>query len=257
MYGKVAWMVGLMWVSGAGLGWSQPALNIIGVSAVRIGATQEVLLSVAFTRPPDPATDTWGGQVCAPGQACVDLEPTAFTWVTDATAVLRTARSTMALPASAWSLSVWASSMINGVSGWATFGAASIPDMCDGQTATVFGTAGHDVIYAEYVEWVPPVVLALHGDDLVFCRTQCTVCGGFGHDHLHGGSGADRLFGEEGHDLLFGGHSDDVLDGGPGEDVLKGGHGKDTLSGGPGQDICCGDGQADTATGCELKVSVP
>jgi hemolysin type calcium-binding protein len=78
-----------------------------------------------------------------------------------------------------------------------------------------------------------------------------------GDDGFTGYAGADRLGGAGGSDALCGGPDGDNLLGGPGKDVLVGGKGPDHLSGGRGHDICIGGPGRDTATGCEVRRSVP
>ena len=76
---------------------------------------------------------------------------------------------------------------------------------CNGETATIVGTAGHDLI------------VGTPGDDV--------IVGLDGNDHLHGGAGID---------VICGGDGDDTLEGGAHYDDLYGGPGNDRLSGGPG-----------------------
>jgi Ca2+-binding RTX toxin-like protein len=97
---------------------------------------------------------------------------------------------------------------------------------CHGVTATIVGTAHHDVIVGTPHR---DVIVAGGGDDVVNGRGgDDLICGGSGADSLEGGPGIDRLYGEEDHiargeqeacdhgDALDGGRGDDVLD--PGRD---------------------------------------
>jgi len=70
--------------------------------------------------------------------------------------------------------------------------------------------------------------------------TGATVFGTAGDDIIDGGSGDDILKGETGGDTLTGGSGDDILDGGNGDDNLDGGEGDDELSGGAGNDALVG-----------------
>lgn len=95
------------------------------------------------------------------------------------------------------------------------------PRMIYGNGAVVYGTAGHDVIFAG------------NGGQTVYGRG--------GDDLICGGNGKDILYGGEGSDILYGGNGKDILYGGPGRDYLHGNNGKDTLY--------VGDGFADVAFG--------
>ena len=102
---------------------------------------------------------------------------------------------------------------------------------------------------------------------------------------LKGTAGADGYLGLAGDDLLLGGRGNDGMCGGHGQrrplrrrrqgraagqrrqatpcaaararDLLIGGKGKDHLEGGPGHDVCVGGPGHDTASGCEVKHSIP
>lgn len=116
--------------------------------------------------------------------------------------------------------------------------AASTP-RCQGQPATVVGTAGRDTLTGTNgrdVIWAGggiDRISARHGDDL--------VCAGPGHDYVHAGNGADRIFGQGGDDELDSstGH-DDVVDGGTGDDTLIGFSPGALLRGGSGDDELTG-----------------
>ena len=119
----------------------------------------------------------------------------------------------------------------------------------------LIGDAGNDVI------------IAGSGNDKLFGRSgrdhlygltgNDVLAGGTGNDLLDGGVGDDRLTGHAGNDVLYGRSGTDMLSGGEGHDRLAGGPGEDTLSGGPARDRCDGDGDVDTARGCELLVDIP
>lgn len=60
-----------------------------------------------------------------------------------------------------------------------------------------------------------------------------------------------------GRDGILGLGGNDTLSGGAGNDALCGGSGNDKLSGGSGTDVCDGGPGTDSATGCEVKFSIP
>jgi Ca2+-binding RTX toxin-like protein len=132
--------------------------------------------------------------------------------------------------------------------------AAPQPDTVPG--ATVFGTAGDDMIDVKFVfpaevrtepgtlqgtTHKADVVTGNGGDD--------TVNGGGGDDVIDGGAGDDTLTGESGHDTLAGGSGDDTLDGGSGDDALSGGGHDDILIGADGNDELAGGGGTDQLVG--------
>lgn len=104
---------------------------------------------------------------------------------------------------------------------------------CDGEKATLIGSAGKDTIKGTPKR---DVIVAFGGADTV-----------------NGGGGNDVLCGSGGKDTLRGGKGKDRLDGGGGKDLLTGGGGKDSLLGGAGKDVCKGGGAADTAKKCETE----
>lgn len=133
--------------------------------------------------------------------------------------------------------------------------AVAEPNLCDGQRATVVGTAGNDFLYGAAGA---DVLLGLAGDDQLYGSAgDDRLCGGLGDDQLHGDNGQDRLFGGAGADVLRGGGHADSLNGGAGHDILYGESNTDVLIGGPGLDVCDGGVGQDTATGCELTAGVP
>gem|GEM_PF-1584890 len=139
--------------------------------------------------------------------------------------------------------------------------ATARPPLCDGQPATITGTAEADFLTGSIradVIWGgrgDDHIAAGSGDDLVCAGPgddvvtgaggDDTLLGGGGDDQLDGGSGHDRLVGGPGRDLLLGGAGDDHLAGGGLGDILQGGPGADTLSGGPGADNLDGGDGAD------------
>jgi Tol biopolymer transport system component len=135
---------------------------------------------------------------------------------------------------------------------------------CGGETATIVGTAGADVIAGTSGR---DVVAGLGGDDTVRgARGSDLICGGRGDDRLRGGrgrdalrggSGRDRLSGNRGRDVLRGVRRRDVLKGGRGPDTLSGGRGRDRLNGGSSQDTCRGGRGQDEASRCELLSGIP
>lgn len=164
---------------------------------------------------------------------------------------------------------------------------------CDGQVATIVGTAEDDILVGTEGA---DVIAGLGGNDIIHgLAGQDVLCGGAGDDVLFGDAGVDRVFGDDGNDILHGGSDADGLFGGPGHDVLLGeagadilvggsgndslqggsdddrlfgssGHdtlsgdpGADRLNGGTGIDVCDGarDADTDTASGCEERVNIP
>lgn len=96
-------------------------------------------------------------------------------------------------------------------------------------TSYTFGTAGNDIINAQYL--LGDLINGLAGND--------TITGLDGGDTLLGGDGRDTLYGLGGHDVLDGGSGNDRLFGGAGNDILRpdnGLVGKDLIDGGDGID---------------------
>lgn len=111
----------------------------------------------------------------------------------------------------------------------ATSAPAAAPPRCQGQIATVVGTAGDDRLHGTAGR---DVIVGLGGADVIE-GAQATdwLCGGPGKDVLRGGRGSDLLQGNRGDDRLLGGsqgssYAGDVLNGGPGDDLLD--PGRDT-----------------------------
>jgi Ca2+-binding RTX toxin-like protein len=84
------------------------------------------------------------------------------------------------------------------------------PPPCEGQPATVVGTAGTDNLDGT---GAADVVTALADSDKVLARA--------GNDLVCGGPGNDRLKGGPGRDTLIGGPGNDVCLGGPGRDKIR------------------------------------
>jgi Ca2+-binding RTX toxin-like protein len=123
---------------------------------------------------------------------------------------------------------------------------------CEGETVTVPGTTGNDVLEGTPG---PDVIHGRGGDDLIDGKGgDDIICGGKGNDTIIGGAGADlikgnagddtieggtgrdTLLGSEGNDKLLGGSDDDRLYGKKHKDVLKGNDGDDLIVGGSGRD---------------------
>lgn len=100
--------------------------------------------------------------------------------------------------------------------------------LCNGQVATLVGTAGPDVLMG---------------------TSRPDIIQGFG--------GSDKIFGFGGNDIIYGWGGRDLLKGGPGDDKLFGQGGNDTLDGGDGLDACNGGSGIDAASACESVVAVP
>jgi len=86
---------------------------------------------------------------------------------------------------------------------------------------------------------------------------RATIVGTAGADKLTGTPSADVIVGFAGNDVLVGGGGNDRLCGGSGEDTLSGGTGNDTLRGGSGFDRCIAIPGTDDATACELALVLP
>ena len=113
---------------------------------------------------------------------------------------------------------------------------------CGGVVVTKVGTRGDD-------SFSDPLLSPSAGaDGFVGLAGDDSLRGDDGDDGLCGNDGKDQLKGEDGHDKLKGGDGKDTLKGGPGKDRLVGGQGRDKCVGGPGKD---------TASGCEVRRSIP
>lgn len=102
-------------------------------------------------------------------------------------------------------------------------GGAAVP-RCDGEAATIVGTAGPDRLTGTRGR---DVIVGLGGSDVIEgLGGPDVVCGGPGADRLVGGPGNDRLFGGRDRRATGAGGTylvGDVLEGGPGADLLVGG----------------------------------
>ncbi len=109
----------------------------------------------------------------------------------------------------------------------------------NGQTATVFGPDGTDVISnVEFLRFADQTIAAAFTGGLNVSGdiTANTMTGTASADTLNGLGGNDTLSGLGGNDTLDGGSGDDNISGGDGDDILIGGLGNDTLNGGNGFD---------------------
>jgi uncharacterized repeat protein (TIGR01451 family) len=119
---------------------------------------------------------------------------------------------------------------------------------CHGQTVTLLGTSGADVLRGTAGR---DVVSARAGNDrIVTLGGSDLICAGRGKDRIRSGSGADRVFAGPGADRLFGGPGGDVLNGSLGRDLIRGGRGRDLIVGGPGVDRCFGGPGLDIVHSC-------
>jgi Ca2+-binding RTX toxin-like protein len=124
---------------------------------------------------------------------------------------------------------------------------------CFGQTATIVGTPGDDVLIGR--EDTADVIVGLGGDDIIFGAEDINARTAPG-DRLCGGSGADYVRGGVGEDRTQGGSGKDDVDGSFGFDVItQGGRNRDRvedcdseftggvriIKGGPGDDHLCVD----------------
>jgi len=150
----------------------------------------------------------------------------------------------------------------------ADLGAQDIERMCGGETATIVGTAGDDVLVGTAGV---DVIAGLQGNDVIRgLGGDDILCGGLGDDLIEGGFGFDVIFGAQGNDRIiglsqradgavirsdvaggryFGGAGNDRIDGtdrwdrmqgGLGNDVLIGARGRDWVRGGAGNDLLDG-----------------
>lgn len=118
---------------------------------------------------------------------------------------------------------------------------------CGGQTPTMVGTDGDDVLVGTSGV---DVIFGGRGDDQIYgLGGDDFLCGGGGADLLSGGEGNDYVSGDYGADELHGLVGDDVLEGGLGDDRIRGQSGNDRLVGGPGDDDLFGARGNDTVYG--------
>ncbi len=116
---------------------------------------------------------------------------------------------------------------------------------CDGETVTILGTSGADVIEGTDGR---DVIHGLGGNDEIHGRG--------GNDVICGGGGADMVVGNGGRDVLLGGDGKDVLKGKGGDDELRGNDGNDRLVGGTGDDTIRGGSGTDEASFASLDIAV-
>lgn len=127
---------------------------------------------------------------------------------------------------------------------------------CNGETPTIFGTEGDDVLTGTSGD---DVIVGLGGNDTIdglagkdkICAGDGNdiVSGGDGEDSIDGGSGDDTIEGNEGVDQLIGGLGKDTISGGDDNDTIQGDDGDDNLSGDSGDDQIFGGNKNDTISG--------
>ncbi|MCP3974957.1 MAG: calcium-binding protein [bacterium] len=118
---------------------------------------------------------------------------------------------------------------------------------CDGQTATIIGTSGDDILDGTSDR---DVIAGLGGNDIITgLAGEDVLCGGSGDDEIRGGSDPDRMFGGPGEDTMFGGGGNDRMWGGDKADNMAGGNGNDRMYGEAGKDRMSGEGGADIMKG--------
>lgn len=134
-----------------------------------------------------------------------------------------------------------------------TVSSASAAYECFGQTATIVGTPGDDVLIGR--EDTGDVIVGLGGDDIIRGAEDVNsatapgdrLCGGTGDDYIRGGVGEDRIQGGRGADDVDGSFQRDVItQGGPGDDRVADcdseySGGVRIIKGGPGDDWMCVD----------------
>ncbi len=109
---------------------------------------------------------------------------------------------------------------------------------CDGETATIVGTDGDDVLTGTPG---PDVIAGLGGNDRIDgLDGDDLICGDDGNDTIRAGRGEDTVLGGAGNDVIRGQQSADLLDGGEGNDTVRGNNGADTIYGRTGNDTLLG-----------------
>ncbi len=115
---------------------------------------------------------------------------------------------------------------------------------CNGEDATIVGTAGRNVIHGTAGR---DVIVGLGGEDTIYGNGgNDLICAGPGNDTVFGGSGNDSVYGQGGHDDVRGGTGNDYLRGGRGNDQIHGDQGADKLRGNAGSDQLFGKRRDDT-----------
>jgi Ca2+-binding RTX toxin-like protein len=138
---------------------------------------------------------------------------------------------------------------------------------CLGETATIVGTTGKDVIVGTDGR---DVIRGLRGNDVIkSVGGNDLVCGDKGRDKIRTGDGDDTARGGNNGDSMRGGDGNDLLRGGSGLDRILGQDGDDQLFGGAPRgkrkggggggvgNLCDGGAGTDTAEGCETVRDVP
>ncbi|MDH3705604.1 MAG: CAP domain-containing protein [Acidimicrobiia bacterium] len=111
--------------------------------------------------------------------------------------------------------------------------------LCEGEPATIVGTAGNDMLLGTAG---PDVIVGLGGNDLINGRGgHDLICAGGGDDYITGGRGSDEVYGQGGDDTVVSSGGKDFVNGGMGNDVLNGNLGKDQVWGSGGTDVCWGE----------------
>lgn len=125
--------------------------------------------------------------------------------------------------------------------------AAVLATTCYGETATMVGDAGDNVLMGTAGDDViqgnggNDTIDGLGGNDL--------LCGGGGTDIIRGGPGHDTIFGGSGPDSLWGQGGRDAIAGLTGNDILVGGHARDVIMGNKGNDKMWGKSGGDYIEG--------
>ena len=115
---------------------------------------------------------------------------------------------------------------------------------CNGEEATIVGTAGRDTLRGTSGR---DVIVGLGGADMIHGNGgDDVICAGSGGDRVFGGTGNDRIYGGGGNDDLRGDDGNDDIRGGGGHDQVRGGRGADALRGNKGSDQLFGKRTDDT-----------
>ena len=115
---------------------------------------------------------------------------------------------------------------------------APAQDQCQGETATIMGTSGDDVLRGTPGR---DVIMGLGGNDRIFgLGGNDLICGGAGRDYIAGGDGGDLIYGGSGRDVIRGNRGFDTIYGEAGSDRIWGQGGDDRIFGGGGGDRLLG-----------------